>query len=35
MGDTYEILSGIADGDQVVIAGQSKLASGMAVTIAK
>lgn len=33
MGDTYEILSGVEDGDQVVITGQSRLTNGMEVEI--
>ncbi len=33
--DKYEILSGLADGDQVVIAGQSRLTSGIEVEIEK
>lgn len=35
MGDTYEIISGLADGDEVVISGQSKLANGMQVRVQK
>lgn len=34
LGDAYEILSGVEDGAQVVISGQSKLANGMEVTVA-
>ena len=33
--DTYEIISGLKDGDQVVISGQSKLANGKEVRLAK
>lgn len=32
---TYEILSGVADGDQVVVAGQTKLANGKEVEVIK
>ncbi len=32
LGDAYELLSGVEDGDEVVIAGQSKLADGVEVT---
>lgn len=33
LGDGYEILSGVADGDSVVIAGQTRLADGIAVQL--
>lgn len=33
LGDSYELISGIADGDSVVIAGQSRLADGVAVDV--
>lgn len=33
LGDSYELISGINDGDTVVIAGQSRLADGVLVTI--
>ena len=33
--DTYEILSGVNDGDEVVIAGQTKLANGREVEVMK
>lgn len=33
LGDSYELLSGIADGDTVVISGQSRLADGVRVEI--
>ncbi len=33
LGDRYEILSGLNDGDQVVIAGQSKLSDGAKVKL--
>lgn len=33
MDDKYEIISGVADGDQVVITGQSRLTNGMEVEI--
>ena len=33
MGDKYEIISGVEDGDQVVITGQSRLTNGMEVEI--
>lgn len=35
LGSTYEILSGLADGDEVVVSGQSKLANGMEVRVQK
>lgn len=35
LGDTYELLSGVEPGSQVVISGQSKLADGAAVEISK
>lgn len=35
LGATYEILSGLADGDEVVVSGQSKLANGMEVRVQK
>lgn len=35
LGSSYEILSGLADGDEVVVSGQSKLANGMAVRVQK
>ena len=35
IGDTYEVISGVADGDQVVITGQSRLNNGMEVEIDK
>ncbi|MEF2752554.1 MAG: efflux transporter periplasmic adaptor subunit, partial [Muribaculaceae bacterium] len=33
MGESYEVISGVADGDKVVVAGQSRLADGMAVEV--
>lgn len=33
MGNKYEVISGVADGDQVVIAGQNRLTNGMEVVI--
>ncbi len=33
LGDTYEVLSGVEDGDVVVINGQSRLADGVAVEV--
>lgn len=33
MGDKYEIVSGVTDGDQVVVAGQSRLSNGIEVQI--
>lgn len=33
LGDSYELLDGIADGDTVVITGQSRLADGVAVEV--
>lgn len=35
MGDRYEVISGVEDGDQVVITGQSRLTNGMEVQIEK
>lgn len=35
LGDSYEILSGVEPGSQVVVSGQSKLANGMEVTLSK
>lgn len=35
IGDTYEIISGVEPGSEVVVSGQSKLANGMAVRLAK
>lgn len=35
IGETYEILGGVNPGDQVVIAGQSRLNNGMAVDVVK
>ena len=35
MADSYEILSGVEDGDTVVVAGQSRLADGVRVEIVK
>lgn len=35
LGDSYEIISGVNDGDQVVVSGQAKLANDMEVTISK
>lgn len=35
LGDSYELLSGVADGSQVVVSGASKLVSGMEVDVAK
>ena len=35
IGDTYEIISGVNDGDEVVVSGQSKLANGMEVRVMK
>lgn len=35
LGDSYELLSGVQPGASVVISGQSKLANGMAVDLAK
>ena len=35
MGDKYEILSGVNAGDQVVIAGHSRLANGKEVEVVK
>ena len=34
LGDEYEIISGISDGDQVVVAGQTRLADGVEVEVA-
>lgn len=35
VGNAYELLSGVQDGDEVVVSGQSKLANGMAVKVMK
>lgn len=35
IGNTYEIISGVQNGDEVVVSGQSKLASGMEVRVQK
>jgi RND family efflux transporter MFP subunit len=35
MADRYEILSGLADGDQVVVSGQSRLVNGIDVEVVK
>lgn len=35
MSDRYEILSGVADGDQVVVTGHSRLTNGMEVEVVK
>ena len=35
MGEKYEIISGVNDGDQVVVAGQTRLANGKEVTVVK
>ena len=35
IGNEYEILSGLSTGDQVVVAGQSKLVDGSMVEIIK
>ncbi|MDE6295786.1 MAG: efflux RND transporter periplasmic adaptor subunit, partial [Muribaculaceae bacterium] len=35
LGDTYELISGVDNGDRVVITGQSKLANGVKVQLAK
>jgi multidrug efflux pump subunit AcrA (membrane-fusion protein) len=35
LGDQYEILSGVNDGDEVVIAGQTRLANGREVEVIK
>ena len=35
IGDTYEVLSGVADGDTVIVAGQSRLADGVKVQLKK
>lgn len=35
LGDAYELLSGVEDGDQVVISSQNNLANGREVTLAK
>lgn len=34
-GNSYEIISGVEDGDEVVVSGQSKLANGMEVRVMK
>ena len=35
LGDTYELISGVEPGSQVVVTGQSKLSNGMEVELAK
>lgn len=35
MGDKYELISGVENGDQVVVTGQSRLNDGMEVEIVK
>ncbi|MEG2071255.1 MAG: efflux transporter periplasmic adaptor subunit, partial [Bacteroidales bacterium] len=35
IGDKYELISGVKDGDEVVITGQTRLNNGMEVDIAK
>ncbi|MDD6080449.1 MAG: efflux transporter periplasmic adaptor subunit, partial [bacterium] len=35
IGNTYEVISGVADGNEVVITGQSRLNNGMEVEIDK
>lgn len=35
LGDRYEILSGLADGDQVVVSGQTRLINGVEVEVVK
>lgn len=35
LGNSYELLSGVEDGSQVVVSGQGKLANGMSVRLAK
>ena len=35
LGDRYEILSGLSNGDQVVVAGQSRLTNGKKVKVQK
>ena len=35
IGSTYEIISGVQDGDEVVVSGQAKLANGMEVRVLK
>lgn len=35
MGDRYEVISGVEDGDQVVVTGQSRLTNGMEVELEK
>ena len=35
LGDKYEIISGVSDGDEVVIAGQNRLANGREVEVVK
>lgn len=35
LGDSYELISGVADGSQVVVSGQSRLNNGMEVEIAR
>ena len=35
LGDTYELISGVENGAEVVISGQSRLANGMEVNVIK
>ncbi len=35
LGNEYELISGVASGDQVVVSGQSRLADGVEVEIVK
>mgnify|MGYP000785865306 CR=1 FL=1 len=35
LGDSYELVSGVEPGSQVVVSGQAKLANGMEVELAK
>lgn len=35
LGDTYELISGVESGAQVIVTGQTRLANGMAVKVAK
>ena len=35
LGDAYELISGVESGSEVIVSGQSRLANGMKVTVAK
>ena len=35
LGDSYELISGVESGSEVIVSGQSRLANGMKVNVAK